>query len=174
MAQPSTASAPNTSTRSAPPPDRKKPARTRHIRPYWRQVRRAVLNLIYALSEVSQLVHGTAWARDTEFEVWRLLHEENGHWGQTGPAALEQPLECVHAWRRNTLTCWIVLDQETGRPRPIDIQSWLTLYAQWAAARRDTPAVMVDWLRKKMAEVERLAGAHRHPCDSWEFDHTVE
>ncbi|MFJ8006101.1 hypothetical protein [Streptomyces fagopyri] len=126
-----------------------------------------------AISGVSQLVHHTDWSHDTEYEVWRLLQEDHGHWGQTGPAALEQPLERVRSWRRRVQHCWIVIDEETGRQRPIDIRSWLTLYAQWAVARRDAVTGMVDRLRKEMDTVERLAAAHRHPCDSWEFDPAV-
>ena len=85
--------------------------------------------LAEAMSEVSETAYCAGWMRDTEYDVWRLLHE-GGTWGQANADSLAMELSVVRA-ALEWAGCWIVWDDE-HEEQPVSLDQWRPMYEAWA------------------------------------------
>ncbi|MFC8676699.1 DUF6221 family protein [Streptomyces griseorubiginosus] len=112
-----------------------------------------------AMSDVSEHAYCAGWLVDTEYEVWRLLHEEGGRWGQAGPDTLAPLLDAVRAARRRT-NFWIVGDEAVGAEQAITYEAWRPMYEKWAQRRQDQDlSRLVAWIRDATEAADRIAHA---------------
>ena len=88
--------------------------------------------LAEAMSDVSELAYCAGWMQDTEYEVWRLLHE-GGDWGWAREEHLAPELAVVRAAFERACR-WIVWD-DVHEEQPVALDEWRPMYEAWAAAR---------------------------------------
>ena len=116
--------------------------------------------LAEAMSDVSELAYCAGWMQDTEYEVWRLLHE-GGSWGQADAEHLAPLLADVRA-AFDRAGCWIVWDDE-HEEQPITLGTWRSKYRAWAARHGKEDASVTDgmvvWLRETLDAAQRDAEA---------------
>ena len=89
--------------------------------------------LAEAMSDVSERAYCAGWMQDTEYEVWRLLHDGGG-WGWAEAEYLAPEVEAVRAAFERA-GCWIVWDDE-HEEQPVTLEKWQPMYEAWAARRQ--------------------------------------
>ncbi|MER8030711.1 hypothetical protein ABTZ78_17330 [Streptomyces bauhiniae] len=101
------------------------------------------------ISAVSQRVHRTPWAHDTEYEVWHLFQGPSAGWGWVSEDDLNAQLDAL--WRPfRAAECWIYRDSERGGLWSVGLPRWRAMYEEWAVRRRQELAVEMAQLTETL------------------------